>query len=844
MNNKDDPRQQNFIEIKKSDGDKNINKNLSEIIFGNENDDNDNSNTNNDKKIKCSFLLTEAIKSVLYIPDIGINYINKEFLIDNNFKTCLLKTELFSSAIREIEMYSFFSNIFTKLNEGIAVFNMLEGKNKKKSLEKMNFLRSIKKVLEKNNKYLIEYKKENINLKAKLKELLLYINKLKKDFGEKNEKIKEKIKIIYENYEKNSKNSKNDKNENDGVVFDVENKKEISTLYKEIDTIKNINNNMKQKIIDKDEIINKLKTENEKLLMKLNTFRTNPNAENNIKFYNSFCYYNNKLNENDNNMRNNAKISRNKKMINLSECSNNDINCNITNKISNSNNDYFYDGSLNDYISNNSMKYSTKTTSKNFTNKKNIRQMIRNMNELSNINYNENDITNIFLKSDGCNSNFTNLKIQKQEIIFYLVNNNSKKIKNEHYKKNNNSNSQIQLRNNKNVSDLQNSSKEIEKELLKCIFAIINDFKSEIKEEVFMDLTNKNYKISKIIQLLNSKIGEINNNLSNIKDKFKDSHNNKKIKPAQLIDIMDQVEKLLLYVNNHLNKANNDIQYIQPYFKIIFDLILKLVYDSPFNQFNNTCDITPGITTLQNNFLLKNNFKNIKDHILSNNDNNNCNNTKNSQINDEENEDIINNNNNNYTRTKESLFPYFQELKQFFDINKKIFSSSELIKYRTIYDGLPISKLLKVFKSICDNLKKTIINSKNEYDSDLSDIEESNIETKNSEITTDNNSYHFVNQKIFGLKKFEFNYKIFMELLKNYLVTFEIIVNQIEIEIENKNKEKQIELGEELNILYNIFEDAVYFKMDRLDDDIIFNRKILLKLLLNHKEYLSIIYDI
>jgi hypothetical protein len=343
---------------------------------------------------------------------------------------------------------------------------------------------------------------------------------------------------------------------------------------------------------------------------------------------------------------------------------------------------------------------------------------------------------------------------------------------------------------------------------------------------------------------LNSKIGEINNNLSNIKDKFKDSHNNKKIKPAQLIDIMDQVEKLLLYVNNHLNKANNDIQYIQPYFKIIFDLILKLVYDSPFNQFNNTCDITPGITTLQNNFLLKNNFKNIKDHILSNNDNNNCNNTKNSQINDEENEDIINNNNNNYTRTKESLFPYFQELKQFFDINKKIFSSSELIKYRTIYDGLPISKLLKVFKSICDNLKKTIINSKNEYDSDLSDIEESNIETKNSEITTDNNSYHFVNQKIFGLKKFEFNYKIFMELLKNYLVTFEIIVNQIEIEIENKNKEKQIELGEELNILYNIFEDAVYFEMDRLDDDIIFNRKILLKLLLNHKEYLSIIYDI
>ena len=80
--------------------------------------------------------------------------------------------------------------------------------------------------------------------------------------------------------------------------------------------------------------------------------------------------------------------------------------------------------------------------------------------------------------------------------------------------------------------------------------------------------------------------------------------------------------------------------------------------------------------------------------------------------------------------------------------------------------------------------------------------------------------------------------------MKNYLVCFELIVNEIEIEIQNKNRQKQIELGEEINILYNIFEDAVYFKMDKLDDDIIFNRKMALRLLLNHKEYLSIIYDI
>ena len=118
-----DQRQVNFVEIIKTDDEKNIDKNnISEIIFGKNNNNND----NNSKNIKCSFYLNEAIKNLLYIPDIGINYINKEFLIDNNFKTCLIKTELFSSIIREVELYSFFTNLFSKLNENISNDNNLE----------------------------------------------------------------------------------------------------------------------------------------------------------------------------------------------------------------------------------------------------------------------------------------------------------------------------------------------------------------------------------------------------------------------------------------------------------------------------------------------------------------------------------------------------------------------------------------------------------------------------------------------------------------------------------------------------------------------------------------------
>ena len=59
-----------------------------------------------------------------------------------------------------------------------------------------------------------------------------------------------------------------------------------------------------------------------------------------------------------------------------------------------------------------------------------------------------------------------------------------------------------------------------------------------------------------------------------------------------------------------------------------------------------------------------------------------------------------------------------------------------------------------------------------------------------------------------------------------------------------KNKTNLIQLGEEINIIFNLFEDVVYYKLDELDDDTIFNRKVILKLVQNHKEYLTIVYDL
>ena len=838
INNNEGTNQVNFVEIVKSDQDKNIDKgNISDLIFG------INNNIDNDlKKSACSFLLNEAVRNLLYIPDVGINYINKEFLVDNNFKTCLLKTELFGSVIREVEFLAFFSNIFSNLNEGISNFNLSsEMQIKKKVNETTKKLSNIKKIYNELYNNIVVYKKENISLKLKLKELNLYIVKLQKDFANKTQKLKEKIKI-YNNYvhqdklKNKSKKQKNIEN-NEKVFYEKKNDRiEISKLYQEIDRVKNINHNMNQEIMDKDQIIDKLKNENEQLLNKLNVFRTNPNAENNFKFLNSLSIDNNNKEFNPKFIKKNSRniIHYNTKY--LGDNSNyNDIKYN-TNKVSTSNNDYLFNNSYNESASKNSMKYSTKTTSKNMSRKRySVKNMLNN-NDLSNNNYNENDISNIFIKSNNNYSNyFKNLYVQSQDNFSYIINKKLKSNYNNNYK-----------------SELQNSSQIFEKEIKSNVFSLINKFKSEIKENKFIDMTNKYFQTPKMIHILTTKIEEIKNNLATMKEKFKNNHRDKKIKPSQLIDIIEQIEKLLLFIFNHLFKAENEIQIFHPYLKSIFDLISKIVYDMQYSSLPNNSEITPktvGVSTLQNtsisyNMNTKFNYSTIPaDKIAKN---NNINNMKIvDKITDDKNSKIKNTENDTSSRTKESLFPNIQELNQFFDINKKIFSSSELIKYKIIYEGLPISNLISVFKDICENLKKTIFNSKNDYDSDVSDFEESNMfeEIKNSQ-GTDNNTYHIVNQKIFGLKKFEFNYKIFMELLKNYLVSFEIIVNEIEVEIENKNRQKQIELGEELKILYNIFEDAVYFKMDRLDDDDIFNRKVLLKLLLNHREYLSIIFDI
>ena len=791
LNNKDNKNQVNIIEIKntKLNDINGPNSNISDInLLSNLFDNKLNSQ-------KCSMYLIDALKDLLYIPEEGINYINKEFLIDKNFKTCLLKTELFCSLIREYNLYNFFKDIFGKLDISIAFQTGIHDK-----LRKLN---DFKYQYDQMKTAFNIYLKDNILLKNKLNDLNLYVNKLQRDFDKKNKKYKEKIDEllnlinIYENYLDNGKNKNNIPNNIKKL------KDEISNLHLQIDRTKNDNHNLNEKLLNKDKIIENQKNEIDKLNSKINALRTNPLAANKLKYLETkeMSVQTDNIEENNNNNNNNINNDNNinNNVNNMNMINNNDNNQNF---------DYLKDERMNGSSSSQKKRDRIKYYYSSINKKLEIQPSERftyYLNSLpKNNNSSLNNITPIKVNNNNYNNNINN-NINENNII----NNNNL----------NEMNSLSKITNIDNILDVHHNSELIgQQELLNnnndnnYNKYFIEDFQKELNENNFMSIAQKNLGISKVFPFLTSKIEQIKNVIISVKEKLKKMNKDKKISPHHFIQVLNQLEKYISYIFILLNQSNGEVLSILPTVSIIYNLISKYIYGKSFKIYPET-----------------NNNKYIYDY-------------------DNPIEDLkIDTTNNNTSR--ESLVPNLQELKQFFDINKKIFSTSELIKYRSMYNNLSMSQIIKVFKETCNNLKKTIHNLRLSYKSSMSDYSDFD-ETINSRIKmqkgyiNESDDYRIVNEKILKLKKFEFDFKILMELLKNYFVCFEIIVKKIEKEIEMKNKANLIQLGEEINIIFNLFEDVVYYKMDELDDDTIFNRKLILKLVQNHKEYLSIVYDL
>ena len=772
LNNKDNKNQVNFIEIKNNnnlakDANNDINNDL--MILSNLFDNKLNSQ-------KCSTLLQDSLKDLLYIPEEGTNFINKEFLIDNNFKTSLIKTELYSSLIRENNLYNFLKNIFGKLDIASAFNTGIHEKVMKMNDFKFQFFQM---------KLMFEnYYNENSVLKNKLKELKLYIEKLKNDMDKKNKKYKEKINELMNLIELNENNLTNEKNK-DSVKNNIGKlKNEISNLNSQMDKINNEKYNLTEKNKEKDDLINNLKKEIEKLNLKINSLRTNPLAENNINYLekreNSTQTDNDIINMKEY-MNGSNSFSRNKKERNKYYLTTNKKTLEIQ-----SNERFTY------YLE--SMKKENNNDNEN--------EIIKEKENLS-LNY----ITPIKINKN-VNNNINNNINEKYEINSFSKLTNLDNIL--EVQQNSDLNNMCQINNNK----IHNSS-------------FKEDFKKELNESNFITVANKNISISKSFSILTNKIEHVKNIILSVKEKIKKMKPEKKISPHNLFKVLNHIEKYITYIFIYLNQSNGEILSILPTVSIIYNLISKYIYKKPFQMYN---DMQDNIYNFDYGYPNKENYQ----YEINN------------QI-----EDIKFDSSSSNT-SKENIIPYpnIQELKQFFDINKKIFSSSELIKYRNMYINLSISQIIKVFKETCNNLKKTIhnlrqsykINNASEY-SDFSETTNSKLKSQ-KEYGGECEDYRIVNEKILNLKKFEFDFKILMELLKNYLVCFEIVVRKIEKEKIGRNKVNLIQLGQEVNIIYNLFEDVIYYKIDELDDDIIFNRKVILKLVQNHKEFLTIMFDL
>ena len=169
-------------------------------------------------------------------------------------------------------------------------------------------------------------------------------------------------------------------------------------------------------------------------------------------------------------------------------------------------------------------------------------------------------------------------------------------------------------------------------------------------------------------------------------------------------------------------------------------------------------------------------------------------------------------------------------IKMFYNINPKVFSSSELKKYYQIYNTKNIETIVEIFSKTCQLLKRQIYETHFEVETANTDMEDNYMNMRNVVIDS---SYRLVNERIMKLKKLEFDFINLSEFVKNYLVSQEIMVKII------FNSDNNIIQFEPIERLFNLFEDCLNFKIDEMNDNVIFHRKLLIRILKNQKNCLG-----
>ena len=304
-------------------------------------------------------------------------------------------------------------------------------------------------------------------------------------------------------------------------------------------------------------------------------------------------------------------------------------------------------------------------------------------------------------------------------------------------------------------------------------------------------------------------------------------------KKKEINNLKQEIDKVKDEINNIMLNSDN------PNFKIS-DNFLSM-HDDEMNS-----DINNNINDIK-----------LKTYTIQNNSNNNYNNSLNKKVNDlQKMLSIEKNKNSKLEKENISLKQYINNLtedlekqklskkesiinnniftpkffiKMFYNINPKVFSSSELKKYYKIYNTQNIETIIEIFSKTCQCLKRQIYETHFEVDTANTDIEDNYMNMRNVV-----SSYRLVNERIMKLKKLEFDFINLSEFVKNYLISQEIMVKIIFTSDDNIIQFEPIER------LFNLFEDCLNYKIDEMNDNVIFHRKLLIKILKNQKNCLGL----
>ena len=192
-----------------------------------------------------------------------------------------------------------------------------------------------------------------------------------------------------------------------------------------------------------------------------------------------------------------------------------------------------------------------------------------------------------------------------------------------------------------------------------------------------------------------------------------------------------------------------------------------------------------------------------------------------------------NNNDNN-------IFSYNYFINLILKLNENIFDLLELRKYKEAYNLSNVDDIYTYFKETCDELKNKTdeINlkiNKSHYLTGTNFTDRINFNNHRKDYL--DNSFKLFNERIISLKKFEFEFINMSEYIKNYL-----IAQETTIDIMNDMGKKYIKF-EPIERLFNLFEQCLNYRIDEMEQNIIFSRKLLIKVFKNQINCLFLSFE-